>query len=470
MLLVDDLHWADESALDLLSVLLAAPPAGLLIVLASRPGPEPRWPALERLELHPLERAELEAMADALGELGDEQRDAVVERSDGVPLFLEELVRTDAGIPAALRDPLLARLALPGVDLRLAQLAATIGRDVDEALLRRLAELDDAAFERKLAQLVGVGLVEPSGAGTVRFRHELIREAAYETQQRATCRERHGAIADLLAAGGFSSTGDAGEAAFHLERALRLEEAVVAYVDAARTRQSLGAHKEATADLTHALGLIERLPAGAEAQRHELAVRQLRSFSAVMTGGYSAAEPAEDHARCVALCEALGPAPELEPSLLLSWSYYCSRGDLAAAERVCGAFDGALELLCRGVTSFFQGRFGPARELMTAFLDTSWDGEWPLPNDPRVAVGAHLVPALWICGDTAAADAVGERALARTAELAVPGQAVQHRVPVQPARGRAAPRGRPRGRRAARARSCWRSASVTASRCGRSPG
>ncbi len=241
MLLVDDLHWADESALDLLSVLLAAPPAGLLIVLASRPGPEPRWPALERLELHPLERAELEAMADALGELGDEQREAVVERSDGVPLFLEELVRTDAGIPAVLRDPLLARLALPGVDLRLAQLAATIGRDVDEALLRRLAELDDAAFERKLAQLVGVGLVEPSGAGTVRFRHELIREAAYETQQRATCRERHGAIADLLAGGGFSSTGDAGEAAFHLERALRFEEAVAGLRRPRRARASRSA-------------------------------------------------------------------------------------------------------------------------------------------------------------------------------------------------------------------------------------
>jgi tetratricopeptide (TPR) repeat protein len=460
LLLVDDLHWADDSTLDLISFLLATPCPGMLLVLGARPSfAAPPWPegVVRRLVLEPMAAADLGEMMHGMQQgsaLQEAQRRQLVARSDGVPLFLEELVRSrsalgsgEAGagsalrapgsrIPAALRDPLLARLVLPGVDLPLAQIAATIGRDVDRELLRRASGLADRPFHAKLANLVAAGLVDPCDEATIRFRHELIREVAYETQRRSSCRERHSAIADLLAEGSVRRSGDAGELAFHLERAQRIGEAIDAYLDAARAHQALGAHKEAMSKLTHVLELVEQLPRGAPQLIGELTARQLRSFSAVLTGGYSAPETSQDHGRCVELCEHLGLAPELLPSLIVSWSYYCSHGDLAEAGHVCATMERVIgdtgaslpaTELARGVVSFFLGQLDDAHDLMHAFVTDPWahatDGPpagWPLPNDPLAAVTAHLVFTTWMRGERAAADALGERALQRVAQLGFP--------------------------------------------------
>jgi class 3 adenylate cyclase/tetratricopeptide (TPR) repeat protein len=460
MLFVDDLHWADQSTLDLISVLLATPRPGLLIILAARDGYEPPWtePTLERLDLGPLRGAELEELSLLLSEqanLSAEERSELISRSDGVPLFLEELVRTagtldrarrlhrslrlaDYSIPPALHDPLLARLAMPGVDLDLAQTAATIGRDVDRELLRRVAGLRDDIFEPRLEGLIRAGLVDPWGDGAIRFRHELIREVAYETQRRSKRRERHSRLADhLLREGGEPTQGDAGEAAFHLERAQRYEEAIDANVATAYAYQSLGAHVEATRRLTQAVRLVAHLPDGVR-ERKELHVRQLRSFSAVMAGGYAAPEAAEDHSRCVDLCEELGLALELLPALIGSWSYYTFRGNLDEADRATSAWERVLEFGGegypsadegggRGVVGFFRGRFVDARRQLEAFVAHPWahtesgpPATWTLPNDPLACMLGHLVPILSINGEHGEAQALAERALRRANELSFP--------------------------------------------------
>jgi class 3 adenylate cyclase len=457
MLFVDDLHWADQSTLDLLGFLLATPRLGLLVVLAARDGFEPPWPDVaERLQLGPLEDAELEEMARRMPEgfrLSEAQRSELVSRSDGVPLFMEELVRTadaldlgrelyrsvryaDYRIPAALRDPLLARLAATGVDLDLAQMAATIGREVDQVLLQQVAGLSDSALETRLDTLVGAGLVD-HGDGAIRFRHEMIREAAYETQRRSIRRERHSRIADQLLGPRFAPVqGDAGEVAFHLERAERYGEAIGAHIRVAQGAQGIGAHIEATQRLTGTLDLLERLDDGAPRQQTELMVRELRSFSAVMAGGYAAPEAAEDYPRCVQLCESLGLAPELLPSLIRSWSYYAFSGNLGEADSVCatmrrvvdsGGLRIPVEEMGMGVVGFFRGHFGQARRMLEAFVAHPWAGsdgrppaEWPLPNDPLTSVCAHLIPLLWIDGQRQAAAAMGDRALDRAVGLGFP--------------------------------------------------
>jgi class 3 adenylate cyclase len=458
LLLVDDLQWADESSLLLISILLAEPAPGLLLALTARAGFAAPWPpdALRHLQLGPLSVADLEEMARGMAEstgLADARQRELIARSDGVPLFLEELVRSGSaldagagqagalrqagsGVPAALRDPLLARLVHPRVDLALAQIASTIGRDVDRELLQRVSGLDDMPFQAKLANLVATGLVIPGGDGTIRFRHGLIREVAYETQRRSACRERHSRIADLLREGSARRRADAGELAFHLEQAQRTPEAIEAHTDAARVHQSLGAHKEAIAKLTHVLGLVEQLPTGAPRLLGELTARQLRSFSAVMTGGYSAPETAQDHARCVELCEHLGLVPELLPSLILSWSFYCSRGDLAEAERVTATMERVIgesglsspaTELARGVEGFFRGRLEESHALLESFVAHPWGQStdappagWPLPNDPVAAVLSHLIFTTWMRGDRAGAKALEERALQRVGQLGFP--------------------------------------------------
>jgi class 3 adenylate cyclase/tetratricopeptide (TPR) repeat protein len=458
ILLVEDLHWADESSLDLITTLLAAPCPGLLVVMTARPDFVAPWPeeVVRRLVLEPLAAADLERMTAHIaegGQLGDELQRELISRSDGIPLFLEELVRSratlraEAGggaaadasglVPAALRDPLLARLVVPGVDLALAQVAATIGAEADRDLLRRACALSDKPFQSKLANLVAAGLVSESDTGAVRFRHDLLRDAAYETQRRSTRRSRHSRIADLLLEGAAVAAPDAGELAFHLERGERYPEAIDALFAAARTDQELGAHKEAMARLTRVLVLVEHLPTGAPRLLHELGARQLRSFSATMTGGYSAPETAQDHARCVELCEHLGLTPELLPSLVLSWSYYTFRGDMAESGRVYATIDRlvsdselpsetvALARSLEGVDCFFRGAFAEAERLLRGFLRSPCSAKappasWPLPHDPHAAAAAHLLVTLSMRGEHEEASALGARALRRAAQLRFP--------------------------------------------------
>jgi class 3 adenylate cyclase/tetratricopeptide (TPR) repeat protein len=456
MLLVDDLQWADDSTLDLISLLLTAERPGIVMAFSARHGFMAPWPQdlVRSVELGPLSEDELEAIALEIPQsaaLGEDQRRELISRSDGVPLFLEELARsTDAlawesrrpstvrsgarHVPAALRDPLQARLAAPGVDLELAQIAATIGRDVHRQLLQRVADLSDDAFHEKLANLLAVGVVDRSDDRTVRFRHELIREVAYKTQPRKLLRRRHSRIADLLRIIDVG-VADAGVAAFHLDRARRNDEAIDAYVEAAKSDQGLGAHKEATQRLTDALDVVERLADGAPRLRRELAVRQLRAFSAVMAGGYSTRECREDHARSVELCEALGLDLERLPSLMANWSYYCSC-HLAEADRICAMVErvvraSRLDIPVRemglGVTGFFAGRFDESRELLLAFVEHPWAQTpggpppgWRLPNDPYVGGCAHLAATLAMTGEPEHAQAIAERGLRRAIELPYP--------------------------------------------------
>jgi class 3 adenylate cyclase len=458
VIVVDDVHWADQSSLDLLTVLLTVPRAGVLILLGAREGFQHPWPASAVLTvpLEPLHGAELEELATRAsgGErLSPSQRVDLIERSDGMPLFLEELVRTaaalaedrvlhrsiryaDYAIPATLRDPLLARLMDPGVDLDLAQSAATIGREVDLDLLRAVAELDATVLDERLRTLIKAGVLEPLGSDAVRFRHELIREVAYETQGRAIRRQRHSRTADYMSAASPENYAvDAGQMALHLGRAERYGEAVEVQIRAALADQAIGAHAEAVRRLTEALTWVKRLPVGDARNRSELVVRDLRSFSAVMAGGYASPEAAEDHRSCVELCDQAGLLPDLLPSLMRSWSYYMFRGELTEADRISdriaaidhGEVTGLIAGSGYGSTAFFRGRFIEARSTLEGFLHHPWAStegrpppEWPLPNDPLVAVTSLLVPTLWIAGDRAAAVAMGERALQRARSLQFP--------------------------------------------------
>lgn len=458
MLFIDDVHWADQSSVDLITLLVAKAPAGLRVVLTSREGFEPPWPVelVERLRLEPLSHASMKDLAELVPEgsgLSAEDREELIERSDGIPLFLEELLRTadavgsgrvlhrsirfgDYQIPPALRDPLLARLSSPQVDLELAQVAATIGRDVDRHLLQRVVGGDDAEFQNRLDTLFVAGLVESSERG-VRFRHELIREVAYETQKRSTLRLNHSAIADQLSEGPQMMTPRmSGETASHLERAHRYVEAIAAHVEAAAADQAVGAHVEATRRLTHTLDLVDKLEQGPDRQHTELLIRGMRSFSAVMTGGYAAPEAAVDYSRSAQLCELLAGAPEIVPSLINSWSYYAMRGDLEQADAVtvalvreCALADNDFPALSTGtgMVDFFRGEFGGSRRMLEAFANSGWGAtserpppSWPLPNDPLVAVGAHLAMIRWVEGDPRAAEIWVDTARDRSNQLSFP--------------------------------------------------
>ena len=287
MLFVDDVQWADQSSLDLLAVLLAMP--DLVIMLAARDGFEPPWARRWSVgscstRCDEIATAELVRQTPSGAQLTPERsRELIAAQrrraavpggaaADGPGVGDRAGSRTGRlqfsayQIPPALRDPLLARLSRPEVDLELAQLAAMIGRDVDRDLLHRAVGVDGAEFERRLRTLLDAGLIELSATPQLRFRHELIREVAYETQRRTVLEgapRHHRRPAGLRGDGRAAGQTDA--AAFHLEQAGRVPHAVAAHIQIAQADQALGAHAEAVGRLTEVLELLGHHPGRAGA-------------------------------------------------------------------------------------------------------------------------------------------------------------------------------------------------------------
>jgi len=208
LLVVEDVHWADAATLELLG--LAATHGADLPVLSiytTRPDkPLPDWLAENALvlDLAPLDAAAMKTLVEeAEAGLADETVRAIVARAEGVPLFGEELARcvTETGeihIPPTLDALLAVRLQAAGPARRLAQLAATLGREFDRELLGQVAALPTDVLAVQLSALEAARLIVPAGGDRYRFRHALIREAAYFSLTKAERRETHRRIADIL--------------------------------------------------------------------------------------------------------------------------------------------------------------------------------------------------------------------------------------------------------------------------------
>ena len=454
-LIVDDVQWADPSTMELLNRIIARRAPRVLVVLASRKEFEVPWTSIELLELGSLTAPDLEAIAAASPAarlIGTAHVEELVRRSDGVPLYFEELLRledqpsggraprltkSETAIPPALLDPLLARLAAPGVELGLIQTLSCIGQEVRHDLLAAVVDLPDPELRASLEGLVEAGLLkcEEADSPTYYFHHHLLRELAYETQLTPARMQRHSRIADALRSriGGDGST-DAGLLAQHLEQGGRTAEAVDAYVEAARGAQSHGAFAEAMEVLDRALELVAEIED--ERARHtlELAVRRARGFSMVATLGYAAPQAAVEHERCFELCRMLEPGPEHLPDLIAVWSYYELHGDLGRAEdviavdrrRIGGGPDEPPNELFNGFNRYFRGDVTGASADLKAYLDSDYGRRatthpaWPLPNDPTVAASTLLALVTQLQGDQTGGAQAMANAKARAAKLPFP--------------------------------------------------
>ena len=227
----EDLHWADPSTLELLGLLLdQAPTARLLLVLTARPEFRPPWAPrsyVTPLTLTRLLRPQVEELVLRMTggkPLPAEVLRQIVEKTDGIPLFVEELVKTilESGlvreeaeryvltgplpplaIPTTLQDALMARLDRLAPVKAVAQLGAVLGREFSYALLRAVAPLDEATLQHGLAQLVEAELLYQRGMppqATYLFKHALVQDAAYQSLLRSTRQQYHQRIAQVLEA------------------------------------------------------------------------------------------------------------------------------------------------------------------------------------------------------------------------------------------------------------------------------
>jgi class 3 adenylate cyclase/tetratricopeptide (TPR) repeat protein len=445
LFVVEDLHWADPSTLELLGLLLDQQPAGVLTVATTRDDSGVPWrDAVRVLELSRLDESAAARLVDNLAagkDLTGDQRASITEQAEGIPLFIEELTRSSLSenrtdpMPLRLQELFTWRLKAPEVDLRVVQVAATVGPTFDAATVSAVIG-DENTVAGQLKVLADRGIVQPAGpaVGTYRFRHALMRDAAYETQVLDLRRETHSRVAQAFAFGG----AEPALIAQHLDLAGAAERAADLYLVSARAQHARGAHTEATKLLSRALELLETLPESEDRDRSELTARMLRGVSVSSMHGYAAPMVQSDHRRAEALAARLG-RPEVLPSLIALWAYWLTSGGLDTArglidrltdmvhEVAFSGFEPEVEA-CAGFSDFHQGRLRTAPEHLRRALagfavrppDERVSEVWPLPNDPVAGASIALACVCAARGALQEAEHWEREALRRAGEIGSP--------------------------------------------------
>jgi DNA-binding CsgD family transcriptional regulator len=313
LLVVEDLHWADTSTLDLVVFLAHNLDDRRVLLLGTCRADEPASSARMRrladgvrrsgsallLKLGPLGREELAALlaGRAGAPLAAALMDAIVARSEGNPFFAEELLAAagdqDGELPQGLRELLLQRVArLDPATQGLVRVAAAAGRAAGYPLLRAVAGLPEPDLRRSLRQAVEHGvLVAEQAPGSFRFRHALLAEAIYATLLPGEREELHARLAGELARGGAAPA----ELAPHWAAAGRSAEALATSVEAARQAEAVFGLAEALAHLERALALWPAVPEASELVGLDLA--ELCSWTAELADQTNAAPRAVELAQ-----------------------------------------------------------------------------------------------------------------------------------------------------------------------------
>jgi len=370
LMVFEDVHWSDPAtreALERLVNLVRTLP--VLMVVTHRPGtsiPRTGEPHVTSLVVKRLLRSESAALVENLaGEIAvpKEVLEQIVDKAEGVPLFLEELTKdvlesgilektgapsalkpppAAVGVPESLHDLLLARLDRLGPAKTAAQEAAVIGRRFPYDLLAAISTLNEPALRAALASLADAELVYAHGTpphATYSFKHALVRDAAYASLLRADLRPLHERVANVLEKEFPETQETEPEVLAHHFAAAGLEDKAIPYFQKAgalATRR--WAYREAVAYLDKALALLKTLPKTTERSAQELAVQVLLGQAWILTAGYTVpqVEAAFDRAR--ALCDELGDSYQLFFVLLGLWQLYVARQELprasATAERL----------------------------------------------------------------------------------------------------------------------------------------
>jgi serine/threonine protein kinase/tetratricopeptide (TPR) repeat protein/ABC-type transport system involved in cytochrome c biogenesis ATPase subunit len=416
---VEDLHWADPSTLELLdAVLRRVEGARVLLMLSARPGFEHAWPESERLHRLGLERlpARLTAalVQEAAGgrELPEETVRQLVAKTDGIPLFVEEMTHmvvergTVASIPVTLHELLLARLdRLPASQKSLAQLCAVVGRGFSQALLATLTRRSPSGLGQDLAELVSAGVLQredEDGGPGYQFRHALFQDAAYQSLLRGIRREHHRRIAQALLEQFPEVVETQPEVlAHHYTEAGDYEPAIHQWMQAGMRASLRSANLEAVSHLQQALKLLRGLPDAEQRIQQELQLLIALGIPLSQVQGYRSTEVRRTYTRARELFHLVGDAlPGLELSYWGPFAYYFARAEYRLSHELAeqlvglGSRQHNRELLALGyrmmATDFFTwGRMEEAREYVERAV--AW-GDFSLEEHHTLAVRHWVDP------------------------------------------------------------------------------
>jgi predicted ATPase len=464
LLIIEDLHWVDPTSLELIRMTaMRIHGAAVLMVLSMRPEGSPPWTEhdrMTRIDLERLSPAETEAMIHDLSHatpLPEELVRDLVEKSDGVPLYVEEVTRlvldagvagaagaesngthrhpprrslAELGVPATLQESLIARLDRLGPSKDLAQLCAVVGRSFDFELIKAASGIDEAGLRRELDRLRELDILhtlEGQSVETFVFKHALIQDAAYASLVRSRRRELHRHVGETLAAKFSARIETRPELlAHHWAEADRADAAIPCLLSAGHHAFERSAYVEAARHLKQGLTLIETLPDSNARSARELELCLALGPVLVATRGYSNPEVERIYARARALCASSGDDRLLYAVLSGLHLFHQSRAELATCielgerrmEIARRLGDPALEmhvLETQGTVAFWRGEHEVALSALRGALER-YDAprgraiRMMYGTDSRVVAEAYVALALWYGGD-----ATGARATARAA-------------------------------------------------------
>jgi class 3 adenylate cyclase/predicted ATPase len=350
LMIFEDAHWIDPTSLELLGRIVdRIPTLHVLLIVTFRPEFEPPWigrPYVTTLTINRLGARDISAMIDRV--VGNKLlpaniRQDIIERTDGIPLFVEEITKAvlEAGsegaaqqtaaaipspalaVPASLHASLMARLDRLGPAKEVAQIGAAIGREFSHALLSAVVSKPEPELASALDGLIAAGLLFRQGVpphASYLFKHALVQDAAYGTLLRMRRQQLHGRITEALE----SQFAEIAESqpellARHCTEAGLIEKAAGLWGRAGQRSLDRSALVEAAEQLTRALNQIATLPATPALRREQIKVQVALIVPLFHIKGYSAPEPKEAVERAHLLiqqAEALGEPPD--PLLLFS--------------------------------------------------------------------------------------------------------------------------------------------------------
>ena len=403
LLVYEDLHWIDPTSLELLDILLdAIADQPIMILATARPTFEHGFgghPIVTRFALNRLGKDQVGGIVFKLTDgkaLPDEIMEIIAQRTDGVPLFVEELTKTilesdalkEAGeryvlngplsaiaIPATLHDSLMARLDRLQPIKEVAQTAACIGRDFSHGLLLQISHLSDAKLTAALDGLIAAELIYRRGLppeATYLFKHALVRDAAYESLLKDKRRAVHTSILMALE----NEPDVAPEIlAVHAEAAGLDDRAIDLWEAASNDALARPAYRECISHLHHAIGLISlKIRDGQHAAvDHALALQLKLGLASLQGNGYAADDTRAAFEQALVLADKIGETPLRFQVLYGLWVGMYVRGEHAEAlqqaerlrELAKGSEDVLLLSLCSrlvGVSLFMHGQFVQAEK------------------------------------------------------------------------------------------------------------
>ena len=366
---IEDLHWADPSTLELLQLLVEqGATARLLLLYTARPEFRAQWPLRAhhtQLALNRLNSRNVRTMVEKVaahetshGALTEETIATVVQRTAGVPLFVEELTRavlergeaklTEREIPVTLRDSLMARLDRLGSAKEVIQVGAVIGGEFSYDLLHAIHPVAEEDLQRALRILADTELLYVRGIApeaTYLFKHALIRDAAYEALLKSRRKDLHRLVARTIDEK-FPAFKEARPEvlARHWTEAGEAEPANAEWSRAGKAAEARNAFSEALQSYQQALALLDLLPESPERDLRELKLRQSVVQMLWVTRGYAAPETIDATERAAALAEKSGNLAQLVNLMILRGVSTLVAGDIPAASALANL---ALDLALR---------------------------------------------------------------------------------------------------------------------------